>query len=449
MSSLSIATILVLFGILYGFACRILGRNGKYVLSIMSLIFLIGLERHELVFLSYHLATILLSFISVRSAWPIIIPIIVQFALFVYAKTSGLVSADPVVPIGFAFFSLRVFSYLVEAKKSAVVRGFSFVKLLEYVYFFPSLISGPIQNANEYENAIRLFRNSPLRFQFSFLLIAVGFIKKFVISDNLFPYVSLPLNNPDYFSGVPLLFAVFLSKYLVYLDFSGYSDIARGVSKMMGINVPVNFSRPFFAKNLKEYWRSWHSSLSRFISTYVFMPLLVSPLRSLGLFGILAITYILLGLWHRFSILFVAYGVLQAILLYFDDKIFRIIEFVPRSIQRVARFILLYFIILSLPALAFRLSSFDEVRLVIVNLFSLSIDAWAAYSQANKVSILPLIFLFFVLEFLTLKYSNFKIFKRFCQASYLKKLGFYLGAILLVLYYASVSSKVDFVYSSY
>lgn len=216
-------------------------------------------------------------------------------------------------PLAISFFTFEFVHYLVEIHKGeepiTTLREFA-----QYTFYFPSLVAGPIKRYTQFIPAMRSGLESVnLQEAASGLLqVAVGFLKK-AVADNLTLYINFW--GPSFYqidiAHRWILFAAIAMR--IYMDFSGYSDMAIGFSKMMGINLPSNFNWPYVARNLQDFWQRWHISLSSWIRDYVYIPLggnKHGPLRK-TLNGLIA--FALCGLWHGAALNFVFWGLYHGI----------------------------------------------------------------------------------------------------------------------------------------
>lgn len=204
-----------------------------------------------------------------------------------------------ILPIGISFFTFHTLAYTLDVYKgiTPVEKNFAFYTL--FVSFWPQLLAGPIPRANQLIPELR----KPVsidyeRMKSGMIRMAIGMFKKVVIADRLSMYVSHIFDNYEQATGWTVVLGASLFFIQVYCDFSGYSDIAIGASRIMGIKLMENFKRPFFAKNLADFWTRWHISLSTWLTDYVFFYL--GAYKSTGLKVVFNVIFVLTicGLWH-------------------------------------------------------------------------------------------------------------------------------------------------------
>ena len=224
---------------------------------------------------------------------------------------------DIILPVGISFYTFQTLSYTIDVYRGKMAAERDFVTFALFVSFFPQLVAGPIEKASNLLPQLK--EKHPFSYDdvtWGLKLMAWGFFKKMVIADQLAILVVDPVYNhlSDYKGGV-LVFATCAFAVQIYCDFGGYSDIARGCAKTMGVDLMVNFKAPYFAVSLTEFWRRWHISLTGWFREYVYIPL-GGNRKGLGkklLF--VAVTFFLSGLWHGAGWTFVAWGLLQAVYL--------------------------------------------------------------------------------------------------------------------------------------
>lgn len=227
-----------------------------------------------------------------------------------------------IIPAGLSFYTFQSLSYLIDVYRGQYKARDTLWDFLLYVSFFPHMVAGPIVRANilmPQLKAIHYFKS--IDWAKAAQLCIWGYFKKMVIADNISPVVEAVFHKPSHFSGLEIIGAGLLFAVQIYCDFSGYSDIATGVSKFFKINLSINWNRPFFALSVRDFWRRYHISLSSWLRDYVYHSLggnRVSGGR--WLFNILLV-FLLSGFWHGSNFTYLTWGailggfyVLEAIL---------------------------------------------------------------------------------------------------------------------------------------
>jgi D-alanyl-lipoteichoic acid acyltransferase DltB (MBOAT superfamily) len=218
-------------------------------------------------------------------------------------------------PVGISFFTFESMSYVIDVYRGDLAPHASYLRYLLFVSFFPHLVAGPIVRPRDLlpqlERPPRLTRAVAGEALF---LVAIGLVKKIVISDQLaLNLVDRVFERPSSFSALETLFGVYGYAVQIYCDFSGYTDIAIGSALLLGVRFPKNFDAPYQATNIADFWHRWHISLSTWLRDYLYIPLGGSRGSSLQTYRNLMLTMLLGGLWHGASWTFVFWGFLQGL----------------------------------------------------------------------------------------------------------------------------------------
>ncbi|MGV3722826.1 MAG: MBOAT family O-acyltransferase [Actinomycetota bacterium] len=217
-----------------------------------------------------------------------------------------------ILPIGISFFVFEAISYCVDIYRDELRPCTQWTEFALFIFFFPRMISGPIIRPADFlpqlQRRIELTTPNVIMGGQQFL---VGMTKKLVIADNVAGFSDLVFGNPTAYSGFTILQATLAYSIQIFCDFSGYSDMAVGLAKVLGFDLPANFRTPYAAANLTDFWRRWHISLSSWLRDYLYIPLGGSRHGTLRTYLNLFITMTLGGLWHGASWHFVAWGALQ------------------------------------------------------------------------------------------------------------------------------------------
>lgn len=219
------------------------------------------------------------------------------------------------LPLALSFFTFQALSYSFEVYHGRFKAERHLGIYALYMMFFPKLLVGPIEKP---QNLLPQFR-VPARFDYDRVtsglrLIAWGFIKKFVVADRLALLVNDVYGQSDAFAGPGLTLAVLFYTFQIYYDFSGYTDVARGTSRILGIQLTQNFNHPNFAHNVGDYWRRWHISLSTWFKTYLYFPMGGNRLGYARQCLNLAVVFFATGLWHGAKWTFIVWGCLHGMM---------------------------------------------------------------------------------------------------------------------------------------
>jgi alginate O-acetyltransferase complex protein AlgI len=284
----------------------------------------------------------------------------------------SVIHLNVLLPVGISFYTFQTLSYTIDLYRRKIEYEPDFLKFAVFVSFFPQLVAGPIVRAAQFLPQLhRVPLLSDERFQSGLLLVFRGLFKKIVIADLLASFgVDAVFASPSDYSSFTLLVALYAYAFQIYNDFSGYSDIAIGVARMMGFDLPVNFNRPYMATNVREFWTRWHISLSTWLRDYLYIPLGGNQGSRWLTSRNLMVTMILGGLWHGAATNFVLWGAWHGILLILARGQPRTV--VTDNPWRIfaARFLCFHLIVFSW--LLFRISSVDTLIEYLAGLASLT-----------------------------------------------------------------------------
>jgi len=224
-----------------------------------------------------------------------------------------------ILPVGISFYTFQALSFVIDVYRGNIKPTKDIVAFLAFVSFFPQLVAGPIERAT---NLLPQFLK-PRHFDYNHAvrgstLICYGLFKKMVVADVISRYVDKVYLNPGFYSSVTLIIAAIFFSIQIYCDFSGYSDIARGTARLFGIELMLNFDRPYLSHSFGEFWRRWHISLSTWFKDYVYIPLggnrvgLAKSIRNIW------IVFLLSGLWHGAAWGFVIWGAFYCMVLTYE-----------------------------------------------------------------------------------------------------------------------------------
>ena len=239
-----------------------------------------------------------------------------------------------VLPVGISFYTFQEMSYVVDVFRRKIPAERHLGRYATYVAFFPQLVAGPIERAS---NLLPQF-NVPFVFDLQqaktgLRLILWGFIKKVVIADRLALYVNAVYGDVNGYTGWQMILATVFFAFQIYCDFSGYSDIAIGLAKIMGFRFMENFRQPYFARSLRDFWRRWHISLSTWFRDYVYFPLGGNRVPFMQQMANLWVVFLLSGLWHGASWTFIIWGAWHGFIITLESLWTR---FVPMPTTRPA-----------------------------------------------------------------------------------------------------------------
>ena len=237
-----------------------------------------------------------------------------EFAQLFHISAEGLL-LKVILPVGISFYTFQALSYSIDVYRKKLEPTKDVVQFFAYVSFFPQLVAGPIERAT---NLLPQFQR---RRQFDYAMavdgirqMLWGFFKKVVVADNCANYVDSIWNGYEGQSGFNLVMAAVLFSIQIYGDFSGYSDIAIGTAKLFGIRLMRNFKNPYFSRDIAEFWRRWHVSLTTWFRDYVYIPLGGSRVSKAKVVRNTFVIFLLSGFWHGANWTFLAWGAFHALL---------------------------------------------------------------------------------------------------------------------------------------
>lgn len=226
----------------------------------------------------------------------------------------GLISIDYeplniILPMGISFYTFQAAAYTIDVYKEKIIPERNFLMLTLFITFFPQLVAGPIERTEKLLPQLKEERH----YDFNNIvegvkIMLIGFFKKVVIADRLAIIVDTVYNTPNSYEGLHFIIATVLFAFQIYCDFSGYSDIAKGCAKVFGIDLMVNFDRPYFSKSIREFWSRWHISLSTWLRDYLYIPLGGNRVSKPRHYFNLMVTFLVSGVWHGANWTFIVWG---------------------------------------------------------------------------------------------------------------------------------------------
>ncbi len=302
--------------------------------------------------------------------------------------TINQVTLDIVLPVGISFYTFQTMSYTIDAYRKKLKPSASLIDVSAYVAFFPQLVAGPIERgASLLPQFFKKRIMSTKLIREGAYLFLWGLFKKAVIADNLSILAEPAFNDPSIMSSGELTVALLAFSFQIYCDFSGYSDMARGIARMMGFNLMVNFNVPYFSRTPSEFWQRWHISLSSWLRDYLYIPLGGSRLGKFITYRNLFLTMLLGGLWHGANWTFIAWGVMHGTVLIIYrlldiDKKLSIVDGISWINRTCANAGLtgLMFVLVVLTWLLFRSSSIEVAGDYLIGIFqfnNFTVGAWS------------------------------------------------------------------------
>ncbi len=337
-----------------------------------------------------------------------------------------------ILPVGISFYTFQLISYLVDIYRKDINPEKNFFKFLLYILFFPQLVAGPIIRAKDFLtkfNNQTHFKIKFFHFKDGVFLFSIGILKK-LLADNLSDSgVDKIFSTPEMFSTTEILVGIYSFTAQIYLDFSGYSDMAIGLAKILGFRLTKNFNLPYSAFTITEFWKKWHISLSNWFRDYLYIPL---GGNKKNIFSNLWVVMLLCGLWHGASFTFIIWGFFHGLILILE-RIFYLRE----SKNLFRKF--LTFNLVTFGWVIFRTSNLDSLY----RIFN-SIIQFKFYFLNQEFWVLAFLILFFIYQFFGLRWIHFLRKKNYKLDEFI--FGSSFGLILITVIYFSKLNTKAFIY---
>ncbi|SEP54891.1 MBOAT family O-acyltransferase [Flavobacterium urocaniciphilum] len=372
----------------------------------------------------------------------------IKDVVFLFGHKIDLWTIKVILPVGISFYTFHGLSYVIDIYKKRIPVETNFINYATFVCYFPLLVAGPIERATHLLPQIKKKRTFNYAQAVDGLRqILWGLFKKIVIADNCAEYANLIFNNSDDYSGSTLIMGALFFTFQIYGDFSGYSDIALGTSRLFGMELLKNFNFPYFSRDIAEFWRRWHISLSSWFKDYLYIPLGGSvgglKLKIRNTF----IIFLVSGFWHGANWTFIVWGALNAL------------YFLPLLLSNTNRNYM------KIVAYDSNLPSFKELVSIIIT-FSLTVFAWIFF-RANSLThaityikdiftsklialpevrptfVIVLVAIFILIEWIGRR-NNYALEKMFTEKSVFVRWSFYF--VLLFAIFIFSTKEQEFIY---
>lgn len=346
--------------LVYFLANKIKPLLGKIVLIVSSIIFYSRGRENMLIYLGIsmlinYLSALLIKRLSVKSKVFMAVPIVVNVGLLLYFKYLNFVITNVnlfckkdfplqsiILPLGISFYTFQQIAYLVATERGEINNNL--IDYLTYILYFPKLIMGPIIDPTDFiaqinqENRKNVDINS---IAIGIKLLSLGLLKKVLIADTFAKAVSWAYSNIEATTSMDCFLLVLFYTFEIYFDFSGYSDMAIGVSSMINIDLPMNFDSPYKAISIRDFWKRWHMSLTKFLTKNIYIPLGGSRKGIIFTYVNTLIVFLVSGLWHGANWTFILWGLLHGVLSCLDRGFSKFEEKVFMPIRWMCTFIMI------------------------------------------------------------------------------------------------------------
>ena len=352
------------------------------------------------------------------------------------------------LPIGLSFHTFQAMSYTIEVYRGNQKAERHFGLYALYVMFYPQLVAGPIERP---QNILpQLHREKKFDYESAVIglrLMLWGFFKKMVIADNLSIIVDNVYNNPSQQNGFTFLIATYFFTFQIYCDFSGYSDIALGSSKIMGFDLMKNFNIPYISKSIKEFWERWHISLSSWFRDYLYIPLGGNRVKKSRWMLNLFIVFLVSGFWHGANWTFIVWGALHGTYLILEILLKPSTDKLIDTTSKFGKFIsvIITFHLAMFAWIFFRANSIEAATFALKQIFTNLFTSFSLTGTASAPLLIYTLFiaaaLFYIVDFMK---ENKRIKEVFQSSSYLRH-AVYLFLIYSILLFGN-TDKTQFIY---
>ncbi|MCQ2513900.1 MAG: MBOAT family protein [Ruminococcus sp.] len=361
------------------------------------------------------------------------------------------ITLNILLPVGISFYTFQTLSYSIDVYKGTCQAEHHFGKYAAFISFFPQLVAGPIERTQNLLPQITEERKFDYeQATYGLKLMAWGFFKKLVIADNVAKIVDNIYNSLNDYSGFSLVLATILFTFQIYCDFSGYSDIAIGTAKTLGIDLMTNFKSPYFSTSIKEFWSRWHISLSTWFRDYVYIPLGGNRCGKIRKNLNLIITFLVSGLWHGANWTYIFWGGVHGVAQVIEKNLF------PKSKKNKSKIlwwlkVLVVFVFCCFTWIFFRANTLADAGYVLTHMFS-GIGNFTAYikngiidiniTNFDLLKIFAAVLILSVFDFLSLRFDVINLIsKNKCFIRY----SFYFVILIIIIFFRATEAST-FVY---
>lgn len=350
-----------------------------------------------------------------------------------------------ILPVGISFYTFQTLSYTIDVYRKQLEPTKQFIQFAAYVSFFPQLVAGPIERAKSLLPQFNKARQFDYEFAKSgFHLIIWGLFKKMVVADNCAFFVNQIFDDPFSFNSIELFLGLVLFGIQIYGDFSGYSDIAIGTGRLFGFQLMTNFKFPYFSRDIAEFWRRWHISLTTWFRDYLYIPLGGSRGSKWQQIRNIFIIFLVSGFWHGANWTFLVWGGIHAsfflpLLLLHKNRIY---GWENRFKANHIFSMLSTFILVTLTWVFFRADTITEALNYLQGIFNLNGFALKVFYKSSKTLLFSLIILIIIIMMFLFEFKAFK--KQFEEV---KLNTFWVICIVMTIMFMGVfKSPADFIY---
>lgn len=369
---------------------------------------------------------------------------------------------DWILPVGISFYIFQALGYMIDVYREKVCAEKNFLRYALFISFFPQLVAGPIERTRNMIHQLKDGKDFEVdSARRGLLLILWGIFLKVVLADNIAIIVTNVYSDFNSYTGIQIVLATMLFAIQIYCDFGGYSYIAIGSAQVLGYKLMNNFDCPYFATSVTEFWRRWHISLTTWFTDYVYIPLGGNQKGAVRKYVNTLIVFGLSGLWHGASWNFIAWGLINGILIIYEKATIKQREYntdffeinkltsLYHRMQRIKTFFLICFTWLFFRADSFRTALSMLKRIFQSPSFSISIADLNGFGVSTKIlmTILCGILILFLVDWL--KYKNIDIKLWILNQNFLCRYLIYMVLIMCLMIYGNYGGnhvQTEFIY---
>ena len=290
-----------------------------------------------------------------------------------------------VLPIGISFYTFQAMSYVIDVYRGGCTAEYNLIDFAAYISLFPQLIAGPIVRYSDVSDQLGSRKESLKDFENGICLFLIGLSKKVLLANRFGVLWAQISASPTEFGLLGVWFGALAYTFQIYFDFAGYSDMARGLGKMMGFDFCINFNYPYIAKSVTDFWHRWHISLSTWFRDYVYIPLGGNRVGKLRFIFNIIVVWSLTGLWHGAGLNFICWGLYYGIILLVEKLLLgKLLKRLPVIISRM--YTLLVVII---GWIFFAVESFEKAKEYLTSMFTSANGIWGNAPQ--NIAWLPML----------------------------------------------------------
>jgi len=379
-------------------------------------------------------------------------------AFSLFGKKLEIETLNIILPVGISFYTFQTLSYTVDIYKKKFKPTNDIIAFFAFVAFFPQLVAGPIERASHLlPQFFKKYTFNYAQVKSGLLLMLWGLFKKMVIADRLAAVVNETYNNVGDYYGIEFFIATIFFAFQIYCDFSGYSDIAIGISRTMGFDLMKNFERPYFSKSITEFWRRWHISLSTWFRDYVYIPLGGSRNGKYRTYFNLFMVFFISGIWHGAAMTFVVWGAIHGIIIVLEKAtntqrkaFFQKIKLDQSKVSGKLVFMAVTFAIVCFAWIFFRANSIKDSMVIVSKIFSFSSSGKSIASEIGLNAVefyASFIFIAFMLAF-EWTHKKVNLGKYLAQQHLLTRWTFYVISAIVIIIFGIYGSfrESEFIY---